>query len=109
MEIELDAGTGYASWLTIWGGGTLVFDVDGALLHHAEKPVTRDRVRQVKSFVGSQLAARAVGIRTDSLDDAIRAEFTGRPWSLKVSGDQVTLSTNPAARCRCGVARGGAR
>ena len=55
-------------WLPVWGGGTLVFDADGALRHHAEKPVTKERVRDVLAFihevVGTALSGPSAAART---------------------------------------------
>lgn len=101
VDVELDADTfgslaGY--WLPIWGGGTLVFDVDGRLRHHAEKPVTRDRIREALRFLGS--IADTPPIRAAStLEERILAGAMRAPYVATVSGDRVTVRGNPAARC----------
>ena len=69
VDIELDRGTFGAAggtWLPVWGGGTLVFDVDGRLRHHAEKPVTRERVRECLRFVREVAGIRCSATRRPS-------------------------------------------
>ena len=85
-------------WLPVWGGGTLVFDADGALRHHAEKPVTKERVRDVLAFihevVGTALV-RTVGSGTDRLV----AGASSAGFVATIDDDRLTIRSNPAARC----------
>lgn len=100
VDVELkgrDYGMYDGYWLPVIGGGTLVFDAAGTLRHHAEKPVTRERVANIKQFIrmyGNQFAASKL-----TVDDEIRASFSGRPWVLELSGNRVVPRANPAARC----------
>jgi hypothetical protein len=90
-------------WIPVWGGGTLVFDRDGNLLHHAEKPVTRDRVREAMAFVLSEADSGAVTVLGPGDDDRLRRNAARRPFAIELSGDTITFRTNPAARCRSGA------
>jgi hypothetical protein len=101
VDVELDATTfgslgGY--WLPIWGGGTLVFDADGRLRHHAQKPVTRERIREALRFLGS--IAGTPPMRAESnLEERMLAGAMRAPYVATVSGDRVAVRGNPAARC----------
>jgi hypothetical protein len=101
VDLELDRGP-FGSlgghWLPIWGGGTLVFDVDGRLRHHAEKPVTRDRVRETLEFLSS--IADTSLVRSEPTDeDRLRVRSARAPFVAAIDGDRVEVRTNPAARC----------
>ncbi len=101
VDIELDRGTsgplgGY--WLPIWGGGTLVFDVEGRLRHHAQKPVTRERVRDALAFL--RAVADGPALKLDSGANARLLATTVRsPYLAVLAGDRVVVRGNPAARC----------
>jgi hypothetical protein len=85
-------------WLPIWGGGTLVFDADGALRHHAQKPVTQDRVRDVMRFVGDIVGSSL--IRSDaSPADRLLTTTSAATFVASIAGDRVSIRGNPAARC----------
>lgn len=101
VDIELDVGKfgplgGY--WLPIWGGGTLVFDVDGRLRHHAEKPVTGERVRDALRFVRSVADTSLVQVAS-TFEDRLLTRAMRAPYVATVSADLVTVRGNPAARC----------
>ncbi len=84
-------------WITLRGGGTLVFDALGVLLYEARKPVTRERVDAAKRFLleGSE-EFTVVGV---SLDDEIRRAAARRPWIAELSGRRLALRSNLAACC----------
>jgi hypothetical protein len=84
-------------WITIRGGGTLVFDALGVLLYEARKPVTRERVDAAKRFLleGSE-EFTVIGV---SLDDDVRRAAARRPWIAEVSGGRLALRSNLAACC----------
>jgi hypothetical protein len=85
-------------WLPIWGGGTLVFDSDGALRHHARKPVTQDRVRDVMNFIGDVVGGSL--IRSDAGHaDRLLSTTSSATFVASITGDRVTIRGNPAARC----------
>jgi hypothetical protein len=85
-------------WLPIWGGGTLVFDADGALRHHAMKPVTQERVRDVMRFIGDAVGASL--IRSDAGHaDRLLATTSSAAFVATINGDRVSIRGNPAARC----------
>jgi hypothetical protein len=84
-------------WITLRGGGTLVFDALGVLLHDASKPVTRERVAAAKRFlIDSAEEFTLVGL---SLDDDIRRAGARRPWIAEMSGRRFALRSNLAACC----------
>jgi hypothetical protein len=75
-----------------------VFDVDGRLRHHAEKPVTRDRVRETLEFLSS--IADTSLVRSEPTDeDRLRVRSARAPFVAAIDGDRVEVRTNPAARC----------
>ena len=84
-------------WITVRGGGTLVFDALGVLLYEARKPVTRERVDAAKRFLleGSE-EFTVIGV---SLDDDVRRAAARRPWIAEVSGGRLALRSNLAACC----------
>ena len=97
-------------WIPVWGGGTLVFDWRGRLIHHAEKPVTKDRINGFNAFLDSDEAVRGVERVGATLDDRMHREHSRRPWALHVQGQDAVLRTNPAARCHpLPTRKGGAR
>lgn len=85
-------------WITLRGGGTLVFDALGVLLYEARKPVTRERVDAAKRFLleGSEESVTIVGV---SLEDDVRREAARRPWIAECSGSRLTLRSNLAVCC----------
>lgn len=109
VDVELDPRTfgslgGY--WLPIWGGGTLVFDFEGRLRHHAEKPVTRERIRDALRFLGSM--ADMPPLHVDStLEERLLATAMRAPNVATVYRDTVTIRGNPAARCGARTAGSG--
>jgi hypothetical protein len=102
VDIELrgeNFGSAAGRWLTIWGGGTLVFDAEGRMLYHAGKPVTEERIKDIKDFVSNNiLKGFAVPVESP-LEDEIRQYHFNRPWKLALTSDSVIMQSNPAARC----------
>jgi len=84
-------------WITLRGGGTLVFDALGRLLHDACKPVTSERVDRAKRFLLEE--ADEFTIVGTSLDDDVRRTGARRPWFAEVSGSRLALRSNLAACC----------
>jgi len=84
-------------WITLRGGGTLVFDALGRLLHEARKPVTSERVDRAKRFLVEE--ADEFTIVGTSLDDDVRRTGARRPWFAEVSGSRLALRSNLAACC----------
>jgi hypothetical protein len=105
LDVELIGprfGSLRGKWITIWGGGTLVFDTDGRLRHHARKVVTAERIDRALAFLaGTRRTSRVTEIHS-TVDDQLRAEAARRPFLALVSADGVQLRTNPAARCASG-------
>jgi hypothetical protein len=102
VDIELrgrDFGPAQGKWLTVWGGGTLVFDAAGRMLYHAEKPVTDERIGGIKDFIRSGILKGLSAPAELQPDDEVRQYHFNRPWKLALTGDSVSLQTNPAARC----------
>jgi hypothetical protein len=100
VEVELPRRFGSLAgrWITIWGGGTLVFDSDGGLRHHARKPVTAARIRRTLEFLASIVGTALTEVhRTD--DDQLRLAAARRPYLAEVGPEGVAIRTNPAARC----------
>lgn len=85
-------------WITLRGGGTLVFDALGRLLHEARKPVTRARVDAAKRFLreGYDESITTIGL---SPDDDVRRTAARRPWIADLSGPRLALRSNLAAAC----------
>lgn len=85
-------------WITIRGGGTLVFDALGRLLYEARKPVTRPRVDAAKRFLRESVeeSITAIGV---SADDELRRASAHRPWIAVMSGSRLVLRSNLAASC----------
>jgi hypothetical protein len=110
VDVELDAAAfgrlgGY--WLPIWGGGTLVFDFDGRLRHHAEKPVTRERIREALRFLRS-VADTSLVQAESTLEERLLVSVMRSPYVTRISGDRVTVRGNPAARCGARTPQDGA-
>lgn len=99
VDIQFDFD-GEKYWHPVWGGGTLVFDWRGRCVHHAEKPVTRDRVERFRGFFDEAYAA--IGVVHPGHDDRMKQETGGRSWSLRVGDGDAVLRGNPAARCHVG-------
>lgn len=105
VDVELegsDFGAVEGLWLTIWGGGTLVFDNEGYLVHRFDKPVTTKRVQDIKAFIKDGIIRRLAAPTGNSLEDEIREDRFTLPWKLAVSADRVVLKSNPSARCYSG-------
>jgi hypothetical protein len=101
VDVELDRrrfGSLGGYWLPIWGGGTLVFDTEGRLRHHAEKPVTRERIRDALRFLEA-VAATSLVRQDPTPEDRLRASAARVPYVAAVGGDRLTLRANPAVRC----------
>jgi hypothetical protein len=101
VDVELDRrrfGSLGGYWLPIWGGGTLVFDAEGRLRHHAQKPVTRERIRDALGFLESVVATSLV--RMDpTAEDRLRVSAARAPYVAAIAGDRLAVRANPAARC----------
>jgi len=107
VDIELRGRRfGYADgkWISVIGGGTLVFDADGRLRHHAEKPVTKGRVTSALDFVGGALGTDMTMLEATE-EDQVRRHAARRPFLLEISQGAATVRTNLAAAC--GRAAGG--
>ena len=96
--ITLTSGWLGGYWLPIWGGGSLVFDFEGRLRHHAEKPVTRDRIRAALRFLRSVTDVPPLRLES-STEDRLLARHLRSPYVAAVAGDSVAVRANPAARC----------
>jgi hypothetical protein len=85
-------------WITMRGGGTLVFDALGRLLHEARKPVTRERVANARTFLreAAEDAVTAVGV---DAEDEVRRSAARRPWIAELTGPRLALRSNLAAAC----------
>jgi hypothetical protein len=94
-------------WLTMWGGGTLVFDPEGHLRHHAQKPVTKDRVDAAIEFLASSHSSGGVTPLEPTPDDEARRAVASTPYLAEIVADQVTFRSNPAVRCGSRAAGGG--
>ncbi len=102
VDVELkgnDFGYAQGRWLTVWGGGTLVFDAEGLELYHAEKPVTQERIEAILDFIRQGIAKKLTFPLNPTLDDEISQYHFKKPWKLALTSDRVALQTNPAARC----------
>ena len=101
VDVELDArrfGSLGGYWLPIWGGGTLVFDGEGRLRHHAEKPVTRGRIRDALRFL-ERVAATSLVRMDPTAEDRLRASAARASYVAAIAGDRLALRANPAVRC----------
>ena len=85
-------------WITLRGGGTLIFDAIGRMLYHAQKPVTRERVNAARKFLvdASEDAITSIG---PSTEDEVRRSAARRPWIAEMSGPRLALRCNLAAAC----------
>jgi hypothetical protein len=85
-------------WITLRGGGTLVFDALGRLLHEAKKPVTRERVSKARKFLrdAAEDAVTSVGVEAE---DDVRRTAARRPWIAQLTGDRLALRSNLSAAC----------
>ena len=86
-------------WMTLRGGGTLVFDALGRLLHEARKPVTRERVDAAKGFLREALDESITAVGTSPDDDEVRRAASRRPWIAELNGPRVALRSNLSASC----------
>lgn len=101
VDVELDAdrfGPLGGHWITIWGGGTLVFDLEGKLRHHAEKPVTVERIDAALDFLASITRSSLIRVEPGQ-EDQVRLAAARAPFMALVEGDRLVLRANPAARC----------
>jgi hypothetical protein len=97
IDVEVSTGTTGTRWLSVWGGGTLVFDEECRLRYHAEKPVTRTRVNQARRMLESGIRLHASFEDADSRP--LETYQPGYPYAVRVLGDQLTLRSNLAAGC----------
>ena len=100
VDVKLGAKEAEAfgeQWITLRGGGTLVFDALGVLLYEARKPVTRERVDAAKRFLVE--AANEFTVVGVSLDDEVRRAAARRPWIAELTGRRLSLRSNLAACC----------
>ena len=86
-------------WMTLRGGGTLVFDALGRLLHEARKPVTRERVDAAKGFLSEALEESITAVGTSPDDDDVRRAASHRPWIAELNGPRFSLRSNLSASC----------
>ena len=86
-------------WLTLWGGGTLVFDSGRALRFHAERPVTRDRVAAALAFLARSVGSNNVTLVEPTPDDEVRSAVATTSYLAEVGAEKVAFRSNPAARC----------
>lgn len=111
VDVELKEkafGNYRGQWISIYGGGTLVFDAVGNLRHHAEKPITSQRIKKQKGFL--KTAGQFLAPSKLTLDDEIRTQFSGSPWILEIHANQLRPRTNPSACCgRCRHHKGAAK
>jgi hypothetical protein len=84
-------------WITLRGGGTLVFDALGRLLHDARKPVTRERVDHARRFL-REAAEDVTAVGVDAEDD-VRRSAARRPWIAELTGARLALRSNLSAAC----------
>ena len=102
VDVELkgnDFGYAQGRWLTVWGGGTLVFDAEGRELCHAQKPVTRERIEAILEFVRQGIVKKLTYPLNPTIDDEIDQYQFKKPWRMALTSDKVALQSNPAARC----------
>lgn len=85
-------------WITLRGGGTLVFDALGRLLHEVKKPVTRERVESARKFLceAGEDAVTSVG---GEAEDEVRRNAARRPWIAELTGSRLAMRSNLAAAC----------
>jgi hypothetical protein len=105
VDVELRGAEAEAAgepWITLRGGGTLVFHPSGRLIHHAEKPVTRERVRQTLRFLKDGDGSLFVAM-DGTLDDQLRRAAALRPWVVERASGRATLRANLAATCGRGA------
>jgi hypothetical protein len=101
VEVELRQrrfGSLAGQRITIWGGGTLVFDSDGGLRHHARKPVTTKRIGRAMDFLAAIVETALTKVHPTE-DDHLRLAAARRPYLAQVGSEGVVIKTNPAARC----------
>ena len=101
VEVQLPQrrfGSLAGQWITIWGGGTLVFDSEGGLRHHARKPVTGPRVDRALEFLATIVGTALTEVHPTQ-DDQLRLAAARRPYLAEVGPDGLTIKANPAARC----------
>jgi len=101
VDVELrgaEAEAAGARWITLRGGGTLAFDPSGRLLHHAEKPVTGERVRQTRAFLRDGEGSLFSAVEP-TLDDQLRRAAALRPWLVESAAGRATLRANLGATC----------
>lgn len=97
VDIPIDLGVTGSRYMTIWGGGTLVFDMDCRLRYHAKLPVTRQRVSKAKRFMGASLTYHTSlsGVEYEPLE----SYKIGRSFTATVGERGITMRSNLAAGC----------
>jgi hypothetical protein len=86
-------------WLTIWGGGTLAFGADGILRHHAQKPVTRERVRAACEFIAEAISGSEVAVLYQTEEDEARRATSRRVFRADVVRDHIVYKSNESVAC----------
>jgi hypothetical protein len=101
IDIELTGdrfGSLQGLWLTLRGGGTLVFDGKARLRAHARKPVTRPRVKATKDFLAAVINGR-LGAVHPAGHGPMRTLAQRRPYSVSVGDQRLRFGANQAAGC----------
>jgi hypothetical protein len=100
VEVQLPRrfGSLAGQWITIWGGGTLVFDSQGGLRHHARKPVTAPRIERTLEFLAAIVGTALTEVHPTQ-DDQLRLAAARRPYLAQIGPDGLAIKANPAARC----------
>ena len=92
-----DAGGISGKRLTLWCGGTLVFDLDGNVLSYALRTGTSERKRRLVEYVRYLSRTGQVGLAGAAAGGAAAAGGRRRVIA-RVSGDRAHLEWNPALR-----------
>jgi hypothetical protein len=100
VEVQLPRrfGSLAGQWITIWGGGTLVFDSQGGLRHHARKPVTAPRIQRTLEFLAAIVGTALTEVHPTQ-DDQLRLAAARRPYLAQIGPEGLAIKANPAARC----------
>ncbi len=110
VDVELSGAAfrqARGEWITLHGGGTLVFDAGGTLRYHCEMPVTRERVARVRGFLRDELGAGRLAVFQGSGDDELRVQAARQPHILLRGRGGMRMRSNAGARCP--ASRSGAR
>lgn len=85
-------------WVTLWGGGTLVFDTDARVVYHAKKPVRDDRVAATLDHLSVRISNRDLAVQ-DGASGVPGLLSVGKPFVVSVDGEELLFKTNLAAGC----------